>query len=47
MDKTEVLGLIYLIAIFMGFGMVVGAYLSRRLDDLHRAIEYAEMRYTN
>lgn len=42
MENSEILGLVYLLGIFMGFGVIMGAYLARSLDDLYNAIERAK-----
>jgi len=47
MDNQYLLGFAYFTVIFMAFGMVAGACLMRRIDDLAHAIEKDDERYVN
>ena len=47
MDKQDLLGFAIFTVIFMAFGMVAGACLMRRIDDLAHTIEKYDERYVN
>jgi len=45
--KEELIGFAYFTVIFLTLGMITGACLMRRIDDLAHAIDEADKKYIN